>query len=285
MSFPRTARCRWGSGPPSPDGSLLAYTLSEGGADWQTVKVRTVATGQDLSDDVRWMRFSDLSWTQDGQGFFYSRYPEPPKNKVLEAALANHALYYHRVGTPQSQDVLVYARKDLPEWTIVGSVSEDGRYLFVLMYQGADNRNRLYYADLGNPMAPKVTAPIRPLDERGDAEYLPFGTEWIDAVGAHRQGRAESCRRDHGAGRRRGGGVEDDRAGAERGDRERGVHRWPCRGPVPRGRAEPPVDVRRRWRAARRRGAARHRHGGRLHWTRRPPGHLVRVHLTADPHQ
>jgi len=160
----------------SPDGSLLAYTLSEGGADWQTVKVRTVATGQDLSDDVRWMRFSDLSWTQDGQGFFYSRYPEPPKNKVLEAALANHALYYHRVGTPQSQDMLVYARKDLPEWTIVGSVSEDGRYLFVLMYQGADNRNRLYYADLGNPKAPKVTAPIRPIDERGDAEYLPFGT-------------------------------------------------------------------------------------------------------------
>jgi prolyl oligopeptidase len=164
-----------GQWAPSPDGSLLAYTLSEGGADWQTVKVRTVATGTDLTDEVRWMRFSDLSWTQDGKGFFYSRFPEPPKNKELEAALANHALYYHRVGTPQSQDVLIYARKDLPEWGIVGSVSEDGRYLFVLMYQGADNRNRLYYADLGDPRAPKVMAPIRPLDESGDAEYLPFG--------------------------------------------------------------------------------------------------------------
>ena len=164
-----------GQWAPSPDGSLLAYTLSEGGADWQTVKVRNVATGRDASDEVRWMRFSDLSWTQDGKGFFYSRYPEPPADKVLEAALANHALYYHRAGTPQSQDVLVYARKDLPEWTIVGSVSEDGRYLFVLMYQGADNRNRLYYADLGDPAAPKVNAPIRPLDETGNAEYLPFG--------------------------------------------------------------------------------------------------------------
>jgi prolyl oligopeptidase len=164
-----------GQWAPSPDGSLLAYTLSEGGADWQTVKVRTVATGQDLDDDVRWMRFSDLSWTKDGKGFFYSRYPEPPKNKVLEAALANHALYYHRVGTPQSQDVLVYERKDLPDWTIIGSLSEDGRYLFVLMYQGADNKNRLYYADLVSPMAPKVSAPIRTLDESGDAEYLPFG--------------------------------------------------------------------------------------------------------------
>jgi prolyl oligopeptidase len=165
-----------GQWAPSPDGSLLAYTLSEGGADWQTVKVRAIATGQDLSDDVRWMRFSDLSWTQDGKGFFYSRYPEPPKEKVLEAALANHALYYHRVGTPQSQDVLVYERKDLPDWTIIGSTSEDGRYLFVMMYQGADNKNRLYYADLGNLDAPKVNAPIRPLDESGDAEYLPFGT-------------------------------------------------------------------------------------------------------------
>jgi prolyl oligopeptidase len=164
-----------GQWAPSSDGSLLAYTLSEGGADWQTVKVRTVATGADLSDDVRWMRFSDLSWTKDGKGFFYSRYPEPPKDKVLEAALANHALYYHRVGTPQSQDVLVHERRDLPEWTIIGSVSEDGRYLFVALYQGADNKNRLYYADLGDPRAPKVTAPIRPLDESGDAEYLPFG--------------------------------------------------------------------------------------------------------------
>jgi prolyl oligopeptidase len=164
-----------GQWAPSPDGSLLAYTLSEGGADWQTVKVRTVATRLDLSDEVRWMRFSDLSWTKDGKGFFYSRYPEPPKNKELEAALANHALYYHRVGTPQAQDVLVYARADLPEWTVIGSVSEDGRYLFVQLYQGADNKNRLYYADLGNPLAPKVTAPIRALDESGSAEYLPFG--------------------------------------------------------------------------------------------------------------
>ena len=88
-----------GQWSPSPDGSLLAYGLAEGGADWRTVKVRNVATGQDLADEVRWMRFSDISWTQDSKGFFYSRYPEPPKNKVLEAALANHAVYYHRVGT------------------------------------------------------------------------------------------------------------------------------------------------------------------------------------------
>ena len=86
----------------SPDAKLLAYGLSEGGADWETIHVRDLGTGKDLADEVRWMRFSGISWTKDAKGFYYSRYPEPPKGKVLEAALSGHTLYYHRVGTPQS---------------------------------------------------------------------------------------------------------------------------------------------------------------------------------------
>ena len=160
---------------PSPDARLFAYALAEGGADWRTIHVRDVGTGKDLQDEVRWMRFSELSWTKDSKGFFYSRYPEPPKNKVLEAALSGHAIYYHRVGTPQSADVLVYERKDLPTWVIDGSVTEDGRYLFVVMSEGAENRNRLYYADLGDPRAPKVNATVKPVVEADDAEYAPFG--------------------------------------------------------------------------------------------------------------
>ena len=164
-----------GQWTPSPDAKLLAYGLAEGGADWRTVRVRDIASGKDLGDEVKWMRFSDISWTKDSKGFFYSRYPEPPKSKVLEAALSGHAVYYHRIGTPQSQDLLIYERKDLPAWIINGAVSEDGRYLFVLMFQGAENRNRLYIADLGRGDAPKVDAPIRPLEEKDDAEYLPLG--------------------------------------------------------------------------------------------------------------
>jgi prolyl oligopeptidase len=160
---------------PSPDAKLLAYGLAEGGADWRTIRVREIASGNDLADEIKWMRFSDISWTKDSKGFYYSRYPEPPKNKVLEAALSGHAIYYHRVGTPQFKDVLIYERRDLPAWIINGSVSEDGRYLFVLMFQGAENRNRLYIADLGRGDAPKVDAPIRPIEERDDAEYLPLG--------------------------------------------------------------------------------------------------------------
>ncbi|MGH9199323.1 MAG: S9 family peptidase, partial [Acidimicrobiia bacterium] len=162
---------------PSPDAKLLAYGLAEGGADWNTVRVRDIASGKDLPDEVRWMRFSSISWTNDNKGFFYSRYPEPPKNKVLEAALSGHALYYHRIGTPQSQDTLVYERKDLPAWIIDGNVTEDGRYLLVMMFEGAENKNSLYYADLGRADAPKIGAPVRPLMKLNDAEYWPIGNK------------------------------------------------------------------------------------------------------------
>lgn len=160
---------------PSPDAAHLAYALAEGGADWQTLKVRHLESGADLADEVKWMRFSGLSWTKDSKGFFYSRYPEPPKNKVLEAALSGQALYYHRIGTPQSDDVLVYERKDLASWLINGLVTEDGRYLLITMAEGSGNQNRLYYADLGQGRSPNVKAAVRPLIESDDAEYAPIG--------------------------------------------------------------------------------------------------------------
>jgi prolyl oligopeptidase len=162
---------------PSPDGKYLAYTTSEGGADWQTVHVLDIAAKKDLSDQVNWMRFSGLSWTKDSKGFFYSRYPEPPQGKALAAALSGQALYYHRVGTPQSADVLVYERKDLPTWFIGGGVTEDGRYLLISMAKGSDNKNRLYFVDLGDPKQPNVKSAVTPLVEADDAEYSPFGNQ------------------------------------------------------------------------------------------------------------
>lgn len=162
---------------PSPNAKLLAYGLSDGGADWQTLKVRDLTTGRDLPDDVRWMRFSEIAWTADSRGFFYCRYPEPPANKTLEAALFGHALYYHTAGTPQSADVLIYERKDLPTWGITGLVTEDGRYLLVALAEGSVYRNRLYVADLEDPLRPRLDAPVRPIVERDDAEYWPIGNE------------------------------------------------------------------------------------------------------------
>jgi prolyl oligopeptidase len=160
---------------PSPDATLFAYCLAPGGADWQSIKVRDLTTGRDLPDDVQWMRFSNLSWTRDSKGFFYSRYPEPPKHKVMEAALSGQALYYHRVGTPQAEDILVYERPDMAHWLIGGSVTEDGRYLLVTMAEGSGNQNRLYYADLGSATSPDVRAQVKPVIETDDAEYAPIG--------------------------------------------------------------------------------------------------------------
>src|SRR5438874_4790938 len=121
------------------------------------------------------MHFSELSWTKDGKCFFYPRYPEPPKGKHLQASLSGQALYYHRVGTPQSDDRLIYERKDLPTWFIGGDVTEDGRYLVITMAQGSENKNRLYVADLGDPQQPKIGAPVKPVIETDDAEYAPIG--------------------------------------------------------------------------------------------------------------
>ncbi len=161
---------------PSPDGTSFAYALSEGGADWQTVYVRDLASGKDAPDSVRWMRFSRISWTNDGKGFFYSRFPTPPEGQKLEAALGIHSLYYHRVGTPQSVDRLIFERKDLPNWFVGGGVSEDGRYLFITLSHGTDPKNRLYYVDLGDSELPNVGTPVVPLFETDDAAYAPVGS-------------------------------------------------------------------------------------------------------------
>ncbi len=103
------------------------------------------------------MRFSGLSWTKDGKGFFYARYPEPPAGKVFEAALSGHALYYHALGTPQTLDRLIYTNADNPSWFVGGVLTDDGRYLLVSTSKGADNNNRLYLKDLADPLKPAST--------------------------------------------------------------------------------------------------------------------------------
>lgn len=160
---------------PAPDGQRLAYALADSGADWQTIHVRDLESGQDLIDSVRWVRFSTIAWTKDSAGFFYSRFPEPPAGKVYEAALSGHALYYHRLGTSQEADRLICERPDLPTWFISGTVTEDGRYLLIALFEGATNNNRLYAADLGDPGHPDLHAAVRPLVETDDAEYAPVG--------------------------------------------------------------------------------------------------------------
>ena len=161
---------------PSPAGAYLAYALSKGGSDWQTLHVLDVKTGKDLPDTVRWVKFSGISWTQDGKGFFYSRYPQPPSGeKAISQAVVNQKLYYHRLGSPQTDDKLIYARPDLPHASLGGGVSEDGRYLYVFLENESISNNELYYVDLGNADHPDLNAKIKPLYTRNDAAYSPIG--------------------------------------------------------------------------------------------------------------
>ncbi|HUS35479.1 MAG TPA: prolyl oligopeptidase family serine peptidase [Verrucomicrobiae bacterium] len=133
----------------SEDGKLMAYGLSSAGSDWEEWKVREVATGKDLDDDLKWVKFSGASFTKDGKGFFYSRYDEPT-NAATNLRSVNYfqKLYYHVVGTPQSEDILVYHRPDQKEWGFGGEVSEDGEYLIISISQGTDTRNRLFFKPL-----------------------------------------------------------------------------------------------------------------------------------------
>jgi prolyl oligopeptidase len=139
---------------PSDDGRLLAYALSDGGSDWRTLRVRDVATGHDLPDEIRWAKFTSIAWQPDGSGFYYSRYDAPAGENELKAVNKFQKLYFHRLGTPQSDDVLVYERKDQPDWGFQAEVSDDGRHLVVLVTQGTDERNLLFARALDVPDAP-----------------------------------------------------------------------------------------------------------------------------------
>ncbi|MGH8273619.1 MAG: prolyl oligopeptidase family serine peptidase [Gammaproteobacteria bacterium] len=163
-------------GTPSPNGKYYAYALSKGGSDWQSLHVMDVKTGKQLSDVIHWAKFSGISWTHDGKGFFYSRFPAPPKGESrISQAVINQKLYYHKLGTPQSADKLIYSRPDLPHAFIGGGVGEDGRYLYVYMQNGTVSKNQLYYADLGNPDKPNLAAKVKPLYTKNDAMYSPIG--------------------------------------------------------------------------------------------------------------
>jgi prolyl oligopeptidase len=132
----------------SDDGRLLAYGLSASGSDWQEWRVREVDTGRDLEDLLRWVKFSEASWTRDGRGFFYSRYDEPKGGTEYKGANYYHKLYYHRIGTPQSADELVYERPEQKEWGFWGDATDDGRYLIILVWKGTQHENGVSYQDL-----------------------------------------------------------------------------------------------------------------------------------------
>lgn len=137
----------------SENGQYLAYGLSTAGSDWMEWQIRNIETGEDINDLLQWVKFSGAAWTHDHQGFFYSRYDEPKAESKLEDVNRYQKLYYHVLGTPQSEDTLIYERADQPDWGFSGGVTEDGRYLIISVWLGTDSKNLLFYKDLQDPQA------------------------------------------------------------------------------------------------------------------------------------
>lgn len=144
-----TALASW---RPSEDGKKLLFGIQDGGTDWRTLKVLDVATGQE-SDEIKNVKNGLGDWAKDGSGFFYSRFPEPPAGERYQAINENEAVYFHKLGTPQSADRLIYATPDKPRYGHDGYVTDDGKWLVILTTEGTDRRYEVSVLDLTRPGA------------------------------------------------------------------------------------------------------------------------------------
>jgi len=151
-----TALAEW---HPSGDGRHLVYTVQDGGTDWRIVRVMDVETGAQMGDELRWVKFSNISWTKDNKGFFYSRFAEPDPNAAFQSVNTNQTVFYHQLGTPQAQDRQIYATPDRPLLGHSAQVTDDGQYLLITSSGGTDDRYELTIGSL--EQAGSVTKSIR----------------------------------------------------------------------------------------------------------------------------
>ena len=155
-----------------------AYSLATAGSDWNEIKVRNVASATDLSDHLKWVKFSGISWTKDSKGFFYSRFPEPAAGQQLKARLEHHTVYYHRIGTPQSADELVFRDEKNPQRFHTLATTEDERFAILSVSDRGTgkNGNSIHVRDLS-----KGETTFKPVfGTIGDAVYSV-----LDSVGDH----------------------------------------------------------------------------------------------------
>jgi prolyl oligopeptidase len=167
--FSADGTTRLGSFNVSNDGRYAAYGMEVGGSDWQEAKVRDVATKQDLGDDLKWLKFSQFAWA--GKGFFYSRFAEPEKGHELSSKNEFQKVYYHKLGTPQSDDELIYQDKKNPLREHFVITTNDEKFAFLVVAESATGKrgNALYFRDLSKP--DKTFTPI--ISEITDDSYEP----------------------------------------------------------------------------------------------------------------
>ncbi len=155
----------------SDDGRYMAWSVAEAGSDWNRWRIRDLRTGKDLPEELTWIKWSAVSWTLDGLGFFYSRFDEPAEGATFQQSNLNQKIFYHRLGTSQADDTLVYQRPDQPQWTFWATVTEDGRYLVITVWE-AGEKNLVFVRDLARPYAMP-----QPLIGGWDASYGFLGND------------------------------------------------------------------------------------------------------------
>nr|WP_315470264.1 prolyl oligopeptidase family serine peptidase [uncultured Sphingorhabdus sp.] len=133
---------------PSKNGTLLAYSIQDGGSDWRTLRVLDSATGKVLPDEIKWAKFTNISWVGN-DGFLYSRFAEPKEGAAFQQLNYNQTVYYHKIGTPQSEDKAVYATPDKPEYGHSAQVTHDGKWAVITTSSGTDEKYELHVMPLG----------------------------------------------------------------------------------------------------------------------------------------
>lgn len=156
----------------SPDGQFLAYGYTEAGEDWTHIRIRDIRTGEDLEDKLSNIKFSNIAWTKNSQGFIYARFPE---RRGTFGDLENQALYFHRVGTAQAEDVLVFSNAAKPRHNYWASIDRSGRWMLVSVFKGASDNNALVVRDLRDPADPRLLGPNRVLVRDYNSQNTPIG--------------------------------------------------------------------------------------------------------------
>jgi prolyl oligopeptidase len=173
---------------PSPDGKVLAYSLSDGGSDWRTWHFREIDSGRDLPDVLRFIKFSDVAWTADSKSVYYTRYPLRADGTGDDSK--QRVMYRHILGSESAADALIYTVTEHPTANPYASISDDGRYLFILLYNGSQS-NALYYRTLGKDGSPD--SPLIKLVDNFDSAYEVVG-EYKDVFYVHTTAQAPNGR-------------------------------------------------------------------------------------------
>lgn len=157
----------------SDDGRLLAYARQEAGSDWVTIHVMEVESGRKLDDVLQWSRHGAIVWNGAGDGFFYARYPEPPAGAQYQALALNQMVYFHKLGTPQTDDKLVYRDEEHPEWMFGLSRTDDDKYLVLSIGKSTDPQNKVYV----RPVDAALDTPWTKLIDDFDNEFGFVGND------------------------------------------------------------------------------------------------------------